>query len=133
MNIDKINNTPINNNSFENAKNTVSEDKFEKVLQSAFDKKDEKQLKKACQEFEGIILNMMYKQMKAAIPKSDLIPSDTGKDIFSTMLDEKLMEEAAKSNRVGMADALYKQLSKRLNSSYKPSSGGSHVETDQSE
>lgn len=100
------------------------EDTFEKRLQSAFDKKDDKELKKVCREFEGILLNMMYKQMKATVQKSDLIPSDTGTAIFEGMLDDKLVEEASKNSGTGLGDTLYKQLSRRLQSAYKPAAKG---------
>ena len=119
MEIGGINNNLVNN-SMDTAKNKVSEDEFEKKLQAAMNKKDDKELKKVCQDFEGLMLNMLYKQMKATVPKSDLIPSDMGKDIFESMLDDKLVEESSKSKSVGLADMLYKQLSRQMKSSYKP-------------
>jgi len=108
-----INNNLINN-TIESAKNRISQDDFEKRLQDAMKNKDEKELKKVCREFEGIILDMMYKQMKATVPKSTLLPSDPGRDIFESMLDEQLMSEASKRGSFGLADMLYKQLSKNL-------------------
>lgn len=102
------------NNSIDSTKSHVVQDSFEKQLQSAIANKDEKKLKEACKEFESIMLNMMYKQMRAAIPKSDLIPSDPGRDIFESMLDEKLVEEASKGGGIGLADIMYKQLSRSL-------------------
>ena len=100
------------------------DDSFEKRLQSAFDKKDDKELRKVCREFEGILLTMMYKQMKATVPKSDLLPSDTGTEIFEFMLDDKLVEEASKNSGTGLGETLYKQLSSRLQSTYKPAAKG---------
>jgi len=102
------------NNSIESAKSNVVQDSFEKKLQEAMANKNEEQLKAACKEFEGIMLSMMFKQMKSTIPKSDLIPSDAGRDIFESMLDETLMEEASKGRGVGLADVLFKQLSRNL-------------------
>lgn len=102
------------NNAIESTKSSVVQDSFEKKLQDAIANKDEKQLKAACKEFESIMLSMMYKQMRSAIPRSDLIPSDAGRDIFESMLDEALMEEASKGKGVGLADVLYKQLSRSL-------------------
>ena len=123
MNIDGISGK-INNNTYNNAKSKAADDNFEKRLQSAFDSKDDKELKNVCKEFEGILLNMMYKEMKATVPKSNLIPDDAGQDIFESMHDENLMNEAAKTNRLGLADVLYKQLSKQLKSTYKPVNEG---------
>lgn len=112
-------NDKINNATVQNAKNKVGDDSFEKRLKSALDNKDEKELKKVCRDFEGILLNMMYKEMKASIPKSDLAPEDSGKEIFEGMMDDKLVEEASKSGRMGLGEMLYKQLSRQLKSTYK--------------
>ena len=109
----------IGNESFVNIlKSTeakVSGDSFEKRLQNAFNNKDEKELMEACKEFEGILLNIVYKQMKATVPKSNLVPSDYGRDIFEEMLDEEIAKEASPGSGLGLADDLYKQLSRSLN------------------
>ena len=87
------------------------DDSFAKKLEAAVQNKDDKELKKACQEFEGIMLNMLYKQMKATVIKSDLIEKDPGTEIFESMQDENLMELASKTGSFGLAESLYKQLS----------------------
>jgi len=92
---------------------------FEKSLKNAMGKNDEAALKKACQEFESIFLSMMYKEMKATVPKSGLIPDDIGMDVYNSMLDEMLMENASKSSRLGLGDILYKQLDRQLKAEYK--------------
>jgi len=113
MDISKINSNSIDN-TLSNAKNKAADSDFEKHLNNAVEKNDDKELKKVCQDFEGIILKMLYKQMKATVPKAELIPEDMGTDIFNSMLDDKLMEEASKSSKPGgLADILYKQLSKQ--------------------
>lgn len=101
------------NSSVENAKNKVSDSDFESKLKNAISNGDDKELKKVCQEFEGLLLNSMYKQMKATIQKSNLIPSDTGTEIFESMLDDQLVEESTKNRSIGLADMLYKQLSRQ--------------------
>lgn len=117
MEIGKINNLNVNNTAVD-SKNNAADDEFEKRLLNAMEKKDEKELKKVCKDFEGIILRMMYKEMRATVPKSELIPGDVGKDIFESMLDDKLMEEASKGSGLGLSDVLYKQLSKQVKSAY---------------
>lgn len=102
------------NNSIESTKSGVVQDSFEKQLQSAIENKDDKKLKEACREFESIMLDMMYRQMKATVPKSDLIPSDAGREVFESMLDEKLVEEASKGSSIGLADIMYKQLRRNI-------------------
>lgn len=116
MNISGIDNSYLKNNNISNnievINSTVVREGFEKRLQEAIDKRDEKELKKACQEFEGIFLDMMYKQMKATVQKSNLIPSDVGSEIFNSMLDEKYMSEASKNGSFGLAEILYKQFTR---------------------
>lgn len=91
----------------------ASDDSFAKRLESASQSSNDKELKKVCQEFEAIMLDMMYKQMKATVVKSDLIEEDPGTAIFESMQDEELMKQASKTGTLGLADSLYKQLSKQ--------------------
>lgn len=100
-------------------KNKVSDENFEKRLKKVLDSEDEKELKEVCNEFEGVFLNMLYKQMKASIPESDFEPDSIGKNIFESMLDEKLMERASQTKGIGFSDMLYKHLSQKLKSVYK--------------
>ncbi|GAE87250.1 rod-binding protein [Acetivibrio straminisolvens] len=102
------------NSSIQSSSVKSSDDDFEKRLQNALENKDEKELKKACKEFEGILLEIVYKQMKATVPKSDFIPADPGREIFEDMLDEELVKESNGRINLGLADSLYKQLSKNF-------------------
>ena len=113
MNINGISENTYISSKVTTATNKAADDSFEKRLQKAMDSGDDQQLKKVCKDFESIILNMMYKQMKATIPKSDLIEKSTATEIYESMLDDKLVEEAAKNGGIGLADMLYKQLSSR--------------------
>lgn len=96
-----------------NSATRASDDDFARRLEEAARNNDDRELKKACQEFEAIMLDMLYKQMKATIIKSDLVEEDPGRDIFESMLEEELMEQAAKRGSLGLADSLYKQLSRQ--------------------
>jgi peptidoglycan hydrolase FlgJ len=111
-------NTDISNNI-----NTAS---FETQLKSAIENGDEKKLKQTCQDFESIFLGMMYKEMRATVPKSDLIPDNSGTELYQGMLDDQLVQDASKvtsNQRLGLADILYKQLSQQLKSANKPNNG----------
>jgi flagellar protein FlgJ len=114
MDIGKISGSSTENFTNNAASSAVqaSDDSFAKKLEAAVQSNDDKELKEACQEFEGIMLNMMYKSMKATITKSDLIEKDAGTEIFESMQDENLMEQASKTGSFGLAESLYKQLSR---------------------
>jgi len=115
MDVSGISNNIDSNTTITTAKDKTMDDSFEKLLKDAVAKNDEQSLKKVCNQFEGIMLNMMYKEMKATVQKSDLLPDDSAKDIFDSMLDDELMQEASKERSLGLADVLFKQLSKGLN------------------
>jgi flagellar protein FlgJ len=93
------------------AANRTQDDSFAKRLEEAAKNNNDKELKKACQEFEAIILNILYKQMKSTIIKSGLVKEDPGTGIFESMYDEQLMEQASKTGSFGLAESLYRQLS----------------------
>jgi flagellar protein FlgJ len=117
MDANKIGGSFINNNFYGtdySTKEVNRDGEFEKRLLNAYENKDEKALKEVCKEFEGLLLNMVYKQMRATVGKSDLIPKAVGREIFESMLDDELVKEASKSRSYGLAEELYKQLSRTL-------------------
>lgn len=95
---------------------------FESALKKAYDEGDKAKLKEACDEFEALLLQMMYKQMKATIPDGGFIEKSSARSIFEDMLDEQLMENASKRG-MGISDMMYKQLSANMDRIYKASSG----------
>lgn len=123
MDISKINSN-LTNNTITTAKSKAIDDSFEKALKEAYDKKDYAQLKAACNQFETIFINMMFKEMKATIMKSSLASSDPGKEIYDSLMEENLIEEATKNRGIGISDMLYKSLSKSLSSLYTTSEKG---------
>lgn len=104
----------LNKTIIENYRRKAAEENFEASVRNAVEKKDERKLREVCQDFEGILLSIIYREMKATILKSDLLPESGERRIFEEMLDQKLMEEASKGRGLGLADMLYNQLSKQL-------------------
>lgn len=92
---------------------------FEAKLKRAMEQKDEKALKEVCQSMEEVFLNIMYKQMRATVPKSGLMPESASTEIIQSMFDEALVKEASQSRGMGIADMLYKQLYNQMNNVYK--------------
>lgn len=112
-------NSNLTNNILDNAKRSVSEDGFELRLKSAMRSNNEQELKKVCNEFESIMMNLMYKQMKATVPSIDLLGRDSGKELFESMLDEELMGKASEGKGIGLGEMLFKQMKKSLSISQK--------------
>jgi flagellar protein FlgJ len=91
---------------------------FESALQKAFDEGDKKQLKEACNEFEAVMLKMLYSQMKATVPEGGLIEKSSATAMFEDMLDEELMDKGSLRG-MGVSDMMYKQLSAKMDKTYK--------------
>lgn len=88
---------------------------FEKTLQKAMEEKDDKKLKKACSDLEAVFLNMMFKQMRNTVQKSDFLNGGYAEEMYEDMLYEKYAEEISKGRGTGLGDMLYEQLSKGMN------------------
>ena len=97
---------------------TTDATEFESVLKKAYDEGDKQKLKEACDGFESIMLQSLFKQMKATVPTSSLVEKSTARSMFEDMFDEELMKEATKQG-VGISDMMYKQLSKQMENAYK--------------
>lgn len=110
----------INDNLFKtqlgNSVNDKNKSEFENHLNNALKSNDKEQLKKVCNDFEGIMMNILYKQMKSTVMKSDLIPASAGKEMFEDMLDQELVKTSAESGTFGLGNMLYKSLEKNIKS-----------------
>ena len=76
----------------------------------------DKDLKKACEGFEAMFLNMMYRQMRATVPEDTLFGESNAMKIFQDMRDDELMKNVAAGGGIGIADMMYKQLKPQVES-----------------
>lgn len=83
---------------------------LKKIDQTA-DTTKEAELKKACKNFEAIILQQMLTAMRKSVPKDGLLDSGYAQDMYQSMYDEGLAKEMASGRGIGLADVLYHQLS----------------------
>ncbi|SMC38462.1 flagellar protein FlgJ [Sporomusa malonica] len=73
---------------------------------------EDAKLKTACQEMEAVFLNMMLSRMRATVPKTKLLGETSGEETMQSLLDTELTKDMAKAGGMGLADMLYRQLSK---------------------
>lgn len=85
---------------------------FSEALETALENKDEKELKKACVEFESYFLNMMFKSMRKTIVPG--MEKSNAEKMFQEMLDQEMCQNIAESGGIGFADMMYNQLSKDI-------------------
>lgn len=78
-------------------------------------------LKKACSEFEGLMLNMVLKGMRRTVNRSGFLDGGQGEKIFQDMYDQEITNQASMSGGVGLGKMLYDQLANNTSS---PVSGG---------
>ncbi len=71
---------------------------------------DTAKTRKACREFESILLYRMLSTMRKAFQDEDQEDSGFGGDIFKSMMDEQLSLALAKSGGIGLAGMLEKAL-----------------------
>lgn len=72
--------------------------------------KEDAKLRKACEGFESMFMNMMYKEMRKTVPKSGFWGNSNAEDLWQDMMDSEMVDQMAKSGGIGLADMLYKQL-----------------------
>lgn len=71
-------------------------------------------LHKIAREFQGIFLKQMFTAMRSGVPDGGLLESSPGQEIWTSMMDDRLAEEAAARMERGLGEALYRQLCRRL-------------------
>ena len=72
-----------------------------------------KEIKDASVQLEAIFLKLMYNEMWKTVPKSNLFSENSNAmDIYRDMYNEELTKKAAEGGGIGLADFIYKQLTK---------------------
>ena len=93
------------------AADTAETNDFEAVLSEAMAKKDNTELKEACDELESYMLSMMFKQMKSSMLSGDsLIAKGDYESMFEDTYINDLCNEMVKAGGIGLSDAMYKQM-----------------------
>ena len=72
------------------------------------------ELKKACQDFEAIFLQSLFKSMRRTVIDSGLFEKDTSHEIYQDMLDGEIAREVSRRQSMGLADQMYRQMEKFL-------------------
>ena len=72
-----------------------------------------KDLREACQLFESLFIHQLWKAMRETVDKSGLIDGGEGEEIFTDLLDQKTSEVMARRGGIGLAEDLYRQLSRQ--------------------
>ncbi len=75
---------------------------------------DDARLKKACSDFEGVLLNFMFQSMKKTVPGKGIFSGSQQKDMYESMFYQEISTKFARDRGIGIGDALYRQLKGKL-------------------
>jgi len=75
---------------------------------------EQRKLKNACGDLEAVFLNYLLRSMRKTVPKADLFGSAREEEFFRDMMDAEISSTAARTQSLGIADMLYRQLSAGL-------------------
>ena len=76
---------------------------------------EQKKLRKAAADLEGLFVSQMFKAMRATVPTDEgIVSGGSGEEIFTGLMDEHLAAETPSHWGGGISEALYRQLSKGL-------------------
>ena len=71
---------------------------------------DEKAIRKACQDFESLLVNQMLEQMRRTVPKSGFLDEGSAGQIYHSMLDGELAKQISQQKGIGLAPIIYRQI-----------------------
>nr|WP_317359342.1 rod-binding protein [uncultured Tyzzerella sp.] len=118
MNINSVSGiSPQNLSDINNIKKEQAQvDNFKNSFDNAMKNDKEEELKEACVKFESYFLNMMFKSMrKTVVSGGGLFEKSNAQKIFEEGLDQELTKKMANEGGIGLADMMYKQLSRQNN------------------
>lgn len=99
----------LNRNRTENSGNTPVQQDAEKKARE----EKNKRLKKACADFESILIYNMLKTMRNTIPQGGLLKNYPGKDTYNMLIDQQIAADMAHShNGLGLQKILFDQMTK---------------------
>ena len=67
-------------------------------------------LKKACQQFEGLFLHQLMKEMRKTVDEGELLHGGNAEKIFMDLKDQAVSDGLAEAGGLGLAEMLYRQL-----------------------
>lgn len=78
------------------------------------------ELRRLAHQLEGMFLSQLFEAMRASVPEGGLLKPSAGEELFTSLLDDSLAVQAAERMNRGIGEALYRQLSRRLDAGDPP-------------
>ncbi len=74
----------------------------------------EKKLRDACIEMESLFVGKMLKEMRKTVHKTEWLNGGFAEEVFEDMLYDEYALEISKNSKLGLADMLYNEMSRKL-------------------
>lgn len=71
---------------------------------------DDQRLKQTCQEFEAVMVQMMFKAMRGAEVEGGLFEKDMASDVYRDLFDGEVARDLAHNQSMGLGLRLYQQI-----------------------
>ena len=73
----------------------------------------EKKLRKACADFEAIMLNQLLSTARQSMPEGGLFGGGHAEEMYRSMQDEELSKHLTQGKGMGLGELLFQQISKQ--------------------
>lgn len=71
---------------------------------------EEARLRAATAQMEGVFMTELMKALRETVPEDGMLDGGQGEDIFASMMDDAVAQDAAARQERGLGAALYRQL-----------------------
>lgn len=68
------------------------------------------EIKEVSKNFESIFMQMIFKEMRNSVQKSDLFGNSQGMEFFQSMYDSQLTQQLASAGGIGIGNMVYEKL-----------------------
>lgn len=75
--------------------------------------KSDAKLRKACADFEGVLLQYMFESMKKTVGEGGVFGGGAQQRMYESMFIQEVSATLARKSGIGIGDALYRQLKGR--------------------
>lgn len=82
----------------------------------------------ASRDFEAMLVTQMLQIMRESVPDGGLFEKDAGRDTYYQLMDMELGQQIAQTGTMGLADMLYRQLSRKADAAPAGQQTGEKVE-----
>lgn len=76
--------------------------------------KEDAELRKACRDFEAVLVGQMLSSMRSTVQKSDFFGSDKKEEMFQSMLDDEISKNCSQNGSFHISDMIYEQMSRKI-------------------